>query len=234
MYAFLLVADDNVGVVSSRPYPYRPFGVKRCAPGEAPFEDKHDDAEPRFSPRHVNAFYRNTVGYRNQGLPTRPNLYRVQPPWGLPPPSPAERAEHQLRNSAVAKNLKRNDWVYENAVGAAILCTIAIALIVFVAFPIVLVGIFRFSMKFFDSDSDIAFFLVLHSFFPATFFLLLLLGVPLFCGLPCVLFLATMETADEVYRYFVDNWRLGMERSKKTKVGEADERRWSGEMIVAP
>ena len=52
--------------------------------------------------------------------------------------------------------------------------------------------------------------------------------------MPAVILLAALIIANEVYNYFVANWRLGMERSKKAKVMEADERRWSGEMIFAP
>ena len=229
LYAFLLFAQIHVGVVSSRPYPYRPIGVKRSEPGEVPFEVNGIDAEPQFSPPHVDAFHRRTIGARNQGLPARPNPYMNggvygPPPWGLPPPSGAERAENQLRNSDAAKNPKRNLWVYNNAEDATALYVASIVLLFFVAFPASLVGIFWLLATLsgngptFGSDT-----IVLGT---DTIFL----WFPLSLGMLCVTFFATMDAADKLYNCLVANWRLGMEQSKKAQIMKADERRWSGEI----
>ena len=217
LYAFLLFAQIHVGVVSSSPYPYRPFGVKRSEPGEVPFED-NGGAEPQFSPGHVNAFHRRTIGARNQGLQARPNPYMNggvynPPPWGLPPPSRAEQGENQLRNSDATKNPKRNLWVYHNAEDATGLYVAAIVPLFFVAFPVALVALFMLLGCLSNGYSHFGF-----------------TSIVLFVGMLWIIVMATLNTAQGLYDCLVANWRLGMEQSKKAQIMKADERRWSGEI----
>ena len=218
LYAFLLVAYYNVGIVSCRPYPYRPIGVRRSEPGEVPFED-NGEAEPQFSPRHANAFHRRTIGARNQGLPIRPNPYIKGgiPPWGLPPPPRAEKAENQLRNSNAAKYPERNLWVYDNEENAAALFVVGVVLSFSVSVPLAVLG-FCWLWALFESGHAFDFISVLF----------------LSCGSFCTVVYTAFRAPYDFYDYLVTNWRLGMERSKRAKMTEADERRWSGEMIFAP
>ena len=213
LYAFLLFAHAHVGTVSSRPYPYRPIGVRRSQPGEVPFEVNGIDAM-QFYPRHVNAFYQRTIGARNQGLSTRPNRCIDQdvPNWG------PEEAESQLRNSD--ENLYEPLWAYAANVGLLfMLCRMA------------LTGLFKvlFVLSQHGSEWGVTRPILLG-------FITIFLLAPFSLAALALVFVAIVFPAYDLCNSLVANayWLLGLERSKKAHVTEADERRWSGEMIFAP
>ena len=155
---------------------------------------------------------------RNQGLRTRPNPHIDEgvPPWGLPPHSRAEQdesTESQLRNSDAAKDPQLNLWVYDNTKLAADLYLAALIQLFLVTFSILVVGGCWLSILLSDIN---------------------VLLMPLLVGMIWTFARVCANTIYVFDDHLAANWLLGMEHSRKAKVVEGDERRWSGEMIFAP
>lgn len=237
----LVLCAQLIPTSSCRPYPFRPFGVKRSEPGDALFEMV--DGKPVFQSWHVNAFHQQKIGARNQGLPTGTNPYEKIPRWGPPPPSNVQKAERRLRTSHAARHPGMSDLVYNNSVIAALYWGFIQFALFYCLIPVIFGKIFvwvfgvaifnspgsRF-WKFLQQGSSIAnealakdVVMAAFEFADTCWSIMCSVGLGLvFYGVAYVSFMVT--------EYFANHWRLGMERSKNVETRIADARRWSGEM----
>ena len=233
---YLILFGQLIPTVSCRPYPYRPFGVKRSEPGDALFELIDD--KPVFQSWHVDGFHRRTIGARNQGLATATNPYKTIPRWGPPPPSPIQEAERRLRTSRAARNPDMSDWVYNNSITAVLSCGIILValsncVLLIYRYVIRLAALNSPSIRFwkfvrqgnFIAKEDLAMGVVFAAFEFADLCWAIMFGVTsgLLCYGASFVWFIVME-------YFAHHWRLGMERSKSAEIRIADARRWSGDI----